>query len=73
LTAVDYVIHLDPWWNPSVEDQASDRGHRMEQAHPVTVYRLVMVDTIEQQMVALHTRKTATGRGAWKAATPLPG
>ncbi|MFJ2456834.1 DEAD/DEAH box helicase [Pseudomonas protegens] len=57
LTAADYVLHLDPWWNPAVEDQASDRAHRMGQNRPVTVYRLVMEGTIEEQMVALHTRK----------------
>lgn len=57
LTAADYVIHLDPWWNPAVEDQASDRAHRMGQERPVTVYRLVMEGTIEEQMVSLHSRK----------------
>ncbi len=48
LTAADYVIHMAPWWNPAVEDQASDRAHRIGQDRPVTVYRLVMKDTIEQ-------------------------
>jgi superfamily II DNA or RNA helicase len=57
LTAADYVIHLDPWWNPAVEDQASDRAHRMGQLKPVTVYRLVANDTIEQKIVALHESK----------------
>jgi superfamily II DNA or RNA helicase len=57
LTAADYVIHLDPWWNPAVEDQASDRAHRMGQQRPVTVYRLVANDTIEQKIVALHESK----------------
>lgn len=57
LTAADYVIHLDPWWNPAVEDQASDRAHRMGQQRPVTIYRLVTEGTIEQQIVALHGRK----------------
>lgn len=42
LTAADYVIHLDPWWNPAVEDQASERAHRMGQERPVTVYRLLL-------------------------------
>ncbi|MCK5885864.1 MAG: DEAD/DEAH box helicase, partial [Alcanivorax sp.] len=41
LTAADYVIHMDPWWNPAVEDQASDRAHRMGQQRPVTIYRMV--------------------------------
>ncbi|POZ63034.1 DEAD/DEAH box helicase [Chromobacterium alticapitis] len=57
LTAADYVIHLDPWWNPAVEDQASDRAHRMGQQRPVTVYRLVAEHTIEEQIVALHAKK----------------
>ncbi|MGL4995176.1 MAG: DEAD/DEAH box helicase, partial [Deefgea sp.] len=57
LTAADYVIHLDPWWNPAVEDQASDRAHRMGQLRPVTIYRLVAEGTIEEQIVALHHNK----------------
>jgi SNF2 family DNA or RNA helicase len=57
LTAADYVIHMDPWWNPAVEDQASDRAHRIGQERPVTVYRLVGKDTIEEQIVALHQHK----------------
>lgn len=51
------MIHLDPWWDPEVEDQASDRAHRMGQERPVTVYRLVMEETTEEQIVSLHTRK----------------
>ncbi len=57
LTAADYVIHMDPWWNPAVEDQASDRAHRIGQERPVTVYRLVGKDTIEEQIVSLHESK----------------
>ena len=57
LTAADYVIHMDPWWNPAVEDQASDRAHRIGQTRPVTIYRLVAEGTIEEQIVALHHRK----------------
>ncbi len=57
LTAADYVIHMDPWWNPSVEDQASDRAHRIGQRQPVTVYRLVVKDTIEEKIVKLHHEK----------------
>ncbi len=57
LTAADYVIHMDPWWNPAVEDQASDRVHRIGQERPVTVYRLVMKDSIEEQIVDLHKQK----------------
>ncbi len=57
LTAADYVLHMDPWWNPAVEDQASDRAHRIGQVHPVTVYRLVMKNTIEEKIVKLHHNK----------------
>lgn len=57
LTAADYVIHMDPWWNPAVEDQASDRAHRIGQQRPVTVYRLVAANTIEEKIVALHGQK----------------
>ena len=57
LTAADYVIHMDPWWNPAVEDQASDRAHRMGQQRPVTIYRLVGRGTIEEGIVELHQHK----------------
>ena len=57
LTAASSIIHLDPWWNPAVEDQASDRAHRLGQTKPVTIYRLVARGTIEEQMLALHQEK----------------
>ncbi|PSN12251.1 hypothetical protein C7271_23715, partial [filamentous cyanobacterium CCP5] len=57
LPAADYVIHMDPWWNPAVEDQASDRAHRIGQQRPVTIYRLVAQDTIEEKIVDLHKQK----------------
>ncbi len=57
LTAADYVIHMDPWWNPAVEDQASDRAHRIGQQRPVTIYRLVCKGTIEEKIVGLHQQK----------------
>jgi SNF2 family DNA or RNA helicase len=57
LTAADYVIHMDPWWNPAVEDQATDRAHRIGQEKPVTVYRLVAEDTIEEKILKLHEHK----------------
>jgi len=57
LTAADYVIHMDPWWNPAAEDQASDRAHRIGQTRPVTIYRLVTKGTIEERIVDLHRHK----------------
>ncbi|MCC9655138.1 DEAD/DEAH box helicase [Rhodopirellula halodulae] len=57
LTAADYVLHLDPWWNPAVEDQATDRAHRIGQERAVTVYRLVAERTIEEQILQLHADK----------------
>jgi superfamily II DNA or RNA helicase len=57
LTAADYVIHLDPWWNPAVEDQATDRAHRIGQTRPITIIRLVTERTIEEKVLALHDRK----------------
>lgn len=57
LTAADYVLHMDPWWNPAVEDQATDRAHRIGQERPVTVYRLVAEGTIEEKILQLHEKK----------------
>ena len=57
LTAADYVIHLDPWWNPAVEDQATNRAHRIGQTRPVTVYRIVATKTIEEKILSLHASK----------------
>ena len=57
LTAADYVVHLDPWWNPAVEDQASDRAHRIGQERPVTIYRLIMQGSIEEKILELHRDK----------------
>ena len=57
LTAADYVILLDPWWNPAVENQAADRAHRIGQKNPVTVYRLIASDTVEERVLELHKEK----------------
>ena len=57
LTAADYVIHLDPWWNPAIEDQASDRAHRIGQQCPVTIYKLIAKHTIEEKIIRLHATK----------------
>ena len=60
LTAADYVIHLDPWWNPAVEDQASDRAHRIGQQRPVTVYRLIVRDLIEEKSSSCTARNVTS-------------
>lgn len=57
LTAADYVIHMDPWWNPAVEDQATDRAHRIGQTRPVMVYRIIARGTIEEQILKMHDEK----------------
>ena len=72
--AADYVLHMDPWWNPAAEDQASDRAHRIGQNRPVTVYRLVARDTIEEKIVKLHSLKRDLADGLLsgnETATPL--
>jgi len=63
LTAADTVIHLDPWWNPAVERQATDRAHRIGQDRPVFVYKLVVEGSIEERMLALQARKAALAEG----------
>ncbi|MBM4423567.1 MAG: serine/threonine protein kinase [Chloroflexi bacterium] len=62
LTAADYVIHLDPWWNPAVEMQASDRAHRIGQNKPVFVYKIIARDTVEEKILQLQERKRALVR-----------
>jgi SNF2 family DNA or RNA helicase len=57
LTSADTVIHYDPWWNPAVEDQATDRAHRIGQERPITVYRLVCEGTVEHRMLELQDAK----------------
>ncbi len=57
LTAADVVIHFDHWWNVAVENQATDRAHRIGQKNVVTVYRLIMKDTIEERIIELQNRK----------------
>ncbi len=59
LTAADTVIHYDPWWNPAVEAQATDRAHRIGQDNPVFVHRLIADGTVENKMLDLHARKRA--------------
>ncbi len=57
LTAADTVIHYDPWWNPAVENQATDRAHRIGQDKPVFVYKLITMGTVEEKILALQARK----------------
>jgi hypothetical protein len=57
LTRATYVFHLDPWWNPAVENQASDRAHRIGQTDKVTVVRLLMRHTVEEKMMVLKEKK----------------
>ena len=63
LTAADTVIHLDPWWNPTVEEQATARAHRIGQDQPVFVYKLVVEGSIEERMLELQARKAALAQG----------
>ncbi len=66
LTAADTVIHYDPWWNPSVEAQATDRAHRIGQDKPVFVYRLLTMGTVEERILELQDRKRALMGGVVK-------
>jgi superfamily II DNA or RNA helicase len=67
LTAADTVIHYDPWWNPAVEDQATDRAHRIGQDKPVFVYRLIVSGSVEEKMLALQSRKRDLAEGIYGA------
>ena len=63
LTAADTVVHYDPWWNPAVEAQATDRAHRIGQDKTVFVYKLIASGTVEDKMVELQARKKALYEG----------
>jgi SNF2 family DNA or RNA helicase len=63
LTAADTVIHYDPWWNPAVENQATDRAHRIGQKKSVFVHRLITENSIEEKMEVLKARKSALAEG----------
>ena len=63
LTAADTVIHLDPWWNPAVEQQATDRAHRIGQTQPVMVYKLIAAGSLEEKILELQLRKAELARG----------
>lgn len=77
LTAADTVIHVDPWWNPAVENQATDRAHRIGQNKPVFVYKLVANGTVEEKIQALQKQKQALADalfdGTGKAGLPQSG
>jgi SNF2 family DNA or RNA helicase len=66
------VIHYDPWWNPAVEDQASDRAHRIGQTKSVFVYKMIAADTVEERIVELQDRKAALAQIPFNAEDELP-
>ncbi len=66
LTAADTVIHYDPWWNPAVENQATDRAHRIGQQKPVFVYKLVASGTLEEKILQLQEKKQLLADGVYK-------
>ncbi len=72
IVEADTVIHYDPWWNPAVEAQATDRVHRIGQTKPVFVYRLLTRDTVEQKIVELQTKKASLARGLLDGTFELP-
>ena len=70
LTAADMVIHYDPWWNVAAQNQATDRVHRMGQENPVSVFKLIVRHTIEENIVTLQEAKRdlaarIMGTGQW--------
>jgi non-specific serine/threonine protein kinase len=69
LTKASYVFHLDPWWNPAVENQASDRAHRIGQKQKVSIMRLLMRHTIEEKMMELKQKKLELYHAVLEGAT----
>jgi SNF2 family DNA or RNA helicase len=69
LTAADTVIHYDPWWNPAVEAQASDRAHRIGQDKPVFIYKLICSGTVEEKIQAMQARKAALAQAVLEGGT----
>ncbi len=65
LTEADTVIHYDPWWNPAVEAQATDRAHRIGQDKPVFVYKLISEGTVEEKIIALQEKKQKLAQGIY--------
>jgi len=73
LTAADYVIHYDPWWNPAVEDQATDRTHRIGQTKAVFSYKLITRGTVEEKILSLQQRKRDLAAGVLGGESDLSG
>jgi superfamily II DNA or RNA helicase len=71
LSAADTVIHFDPWWNPAVEAQATDRAHRIGQTRVVTAYKLITRDTVEEKILTLQQKKRAAIDAAVDSEEPL--
>jgi hypothetical protein len=71
LTAADTVIHYDPWWNPAVERQATDRAHRIGQHKPVFVYKLIAAGTVEERIVEMQERKAELAAGLFDESASL--
>jgi len=71
LTAADTVIHFDPWWNPAVEAQATDRAHRIGQKKVVTSYKLIARDTVEEKILNLQQKKRAVIAATLESEQPL--
>jgi superfamily II DNA or RNA helicase len=73
LVGADTVIHFDPWWNPAVEDQATDRAHRIGQSKTVSVYRLIAKDSVEEKILQLSAKKRALVANVLSSEAPLKG
>jgi SNF2 family DNA or RNA helicase len=71
LTAADTVIHFDPWWNPAIEAQATDRAHRIGQKSVVTSYKLIARNTVEEKILALQQKKRAVIAASLESEEPL--
>ena len=71
LTAADTIIHFDPWWNPAVEAQATDRAHRIGQKRVVSSYKLIARDTVEEKILALQQRKKAVIAASLESEEPM--
>ncbi len=73
LTCADTVIHFDPWWNPAVEEQATDRAHRIGQSRVVTSYKLIARGTVEEKILNLQARKKTLIQGVLDGEEALAG